>query len=204
MALRWASEYGWEGESWRLRRRACSGLSCGCREVFADRRASAVRARRATSAADRDAYSRIYGKALARWGEQQLLLRVALVRAAPPARPAHRRAPAGDAERWQHHRRQSYLCRKRHASCRRAASLAQSPRLRTASLLVHEMMLEACLRSLAWFDHIPSAGHDGRRVFKECMGAVGLPSPVIVCSEARAPLLGCALCQGRDRDDARA
>jgi len=55
------------------------------------------------------------------------------------------------------------------------------------------MALAACLRSLAWFDLNPSGGHAGVEVFRERVGTVAPPSPVIVCGETRAALVDRAL-----------
>ena len=75
----------------------------------------------------------------------------------------------------------------RHVSYWHAAALSEFFALRPANLLVHEMVFDACARGLRWFDLNPSGGHEGVRTFKERVGAVAVPSPVVVRDRAAVP-----------------
>lgn len=181
--------------------RASHGHACAVRKAQRE----GVRVRRATSAADWEAYLRIYEEALARWGER------ASSRYGPRLFELLRRRGTPGVELWLATLHEGSiiaggLCLygPRHASCWHAASLSQFFSLRPANLLVHEMTLDACLRSLAWFDLNPSGGHDGVRIFKERVGAVALPSPVIIYGKTRAALVDRALRLARGRVDGRA
>lgn len=51
---------------------------------------------------------------------------------------------------------------------------------RPVNLLMSEIASDAARRGKTWFDLNPSGGHEGVRVFKERMGGVPVPSPVVV------------------------
>ncbi len=59
----------------------------------------------------------------------------------------------------------------RHVYCWHAVALSEFFELRAANLLVHELLLDVCGRSLEWFDLNPSAGLEGVQTFKQRVGA---------------------------------
>jgi CelD/BcsL family acetyltransferase involved in cellulose biosynthesis len=51
--------------------------------------------------------------------------------------------------------------------------------LRPVNLLMSEIASDAARRGKTWFDLNPSGGHEGVKEFKERMGGVSAPSPVV-------------------------
>jgi hypothetical protein len=136
--------------------------------------------RPAQDASDWEAYDRIYDQALARWGD--------------------RATSRYDARLFDLLRQQGAPCVElslvtrddgviiagglclygpRHVSYWHGVSLREHFGLFPSNLLVHELSLNACNRSMDWFDLNPDGGHAGVRDFKERVGAIALPSPVI-------------------------
>lgn len=165
--------------------RASHGHACAVRKAWRH----GVSVRVAASPDDWAAYYAIYEASLARWGAR------ASSRYGTALFEALRRRGTPGVELWLAELDDGLivaggLCLygPRHASYWHAAALAEFFELRPANLLVHELMIDACLRSLEWFDLNPSGGHAGVRTFKERVGAVAVPSPVIVRDRASAPL----------------
>ncbi len=168
--------------------RASHGHASAVRKAC--RRGLAVR--RAGSPEEWEAYYRIYEASLIRWGASETS------RYGESLFEALRRRGSPDVELWlavldEETIVAGGLCLygPRHVSYWHAAALSEFFELRPANLLVHELLLDACGRSLEWFDLNPSAGLEGVQTFKQRVGAVTLPSPVIVREGGRDAALGC-------------
>ena len=165
--------------------RATHGHACAIRKA----QRKGLRVRLADCAQDWDQYYKAYEASLARWGD-----RTSSRYGAELFELLRRRGSPG-IELWLATLDDETiiaggLCLygPRHASYWHAAALSEFFPLRPANLLVHEMVLDACGRGLRWFDLNPSSGHEGVRTFKERVGAVAVPSPVVVRDRATLPL----------------
>ena len=137
--------------------------------------------RRATTAADWEAYFSIYESTLARWG------RNASSRYDGSLFEILRRRGEPGVTLWLVELKNGTivsgavtLSAPHHVVGWHMATLAEHFQLRPANLLVHEMARDACERSLDWLDLNPSGGHEGVRVFKERCGGQAVACPVIV------------------------
>ncbi len=61
--------------------------------------------------------------------------------------------------------------------------------VRPVNLLMAEIASDAARRGKTWFDLNPSGGHEGVKEFKERMGGVSVPSPVVVTPTPQPRLL---------------
>jgi hypothetical protein len=160
---------------------ACESASHGHQCAVRKAQRNGLAARRAESPADWDAYYAIYLEALGRWGED------ASSRYGVRLFELLRRRGSPGVELWLATLDDGViiaggLCLygPRHVSYWHAAALSEFFSLRPANLLVHEMVLDACARGFRWFDLNPSGGHAGVATFKERVGAVALPAPVLI------------------------
>jgi len=167
---------------------ACENASHGHQCAVRKAQRNGLRVRRAESAADWETYYAIYLEALRRWGEQ------ASSQYGAPLFDLLRRRGAPAVELWLATLAGGEivaggigLYAPRHVTYWHAAARAEHFALRPANLLVHEMLRDACLRGLDWFDLNPSGGHEGVRTFKERVGAVALPAPVVIRDRRRSP-----------------
>jgi CelD/BcsL family acetyltransferase involved in cellulose biosynthesis len=160
---------------------ACESASHGHECAVRKAQRSGLAVRRAESPADWDAYYAIYLEALGRWGEDASsrygarLFELLRRRGAPAVELWLATLDGGEIIAGG-----LALYSSRHVTYWHAASRAEHFALRPANLLVHEMLLDACQRGLDWFDLNPSGGHQGVRTFKERVGAIALPAPVVV------------------------
>ncbi len=168
---------------------ACERASHGHRCAVRKAQRNGLAVRRAATAGDWEAYYAIYLEALRRWGD------AASSRYGPGIFDLLRRRGSPGVELWLATLEEGTivaggLCLygPEHVSYWHAAALSEFFALRPANLLVHEMVLDACCRELRWFDLNPSGGHAGVATFKERVGAVAVPSPVIVRDRATVPL----------------
>ena len=165
--------------------RATHGHACAVRKA----QRYGLRVRRAESVADWEAYYGLYEASMERWGD------LTSSRYGPELFELLRRRGSPGVELWLATLDDGViiaggLClyAPRHVSYWHAAALSEFFALRPANLLVHEMVLDACCRGLRWFDLNPSGGHAGVATFKERVGAVAVPSPVVVRDRATVPL----------------
>jgi hypothetical protein len=139
-----------------------------------------VRVRPAQDASDWEAYDRIYRQALERWGGRATsnygarLFDLLRRQGAPCVELSLVTQDDGTVIA-------GGLCLygPRHVFRWHGVSLKEHFRLYPANLLVHELSLNACNRSMDWFDLNPDGGHAGVRDVKERVGAIAPPSPVI-------------------------
>jgi predicted N-acyltransferase len=68
-----------------------------------------------------------------------------------------------------------------------SATTRESLEARAMSLLVFEMLRDACRRRFSWFDLSPSGGHEGARTFKRNTGAESIPALVLRQESALTP-----------------
>jgi hypothetical protein len=165
--------------------RAGHGHECAVRKA----QRNGLTVRRAESPADWEAYYGIYLEALDRWGED------ASSRYGASLFELLRRRGAPVVELWLATLASGEIIAgglgiyaPRHVMYWHAATRAEHFALRPANLLINEMVLDACLRGLDWFDLNPSGGHEGVRTFKERVGAVAMPAPVVIREHRRSPL----------------
>lgn len=150
-----------------------------------------VEVRRAESAADWEAYDGVYRDSVRRWRERSdstLEYGVPLFEALRLQDPAHVRLWLA----WHEGRVVAGTLCVAGPEVQvywHGATLEAAFEMRPSTLLIREIVREACERGVRWFDFNPSAGLEGVREFKRRFGTQVLPCPVVVKRSARTRAL---------------
>jgi len=165
------------------------GFSRGHRSAINKARRQGVAVGPATRRSDWEAYFRLYRASLARWGERATseygweLFGLMFESKSPRIKlwlAWHQHEPLAGA-----------LCfyAPRHAVYWHGAAAAEGFAARPATLLLTEVILDACRQGYRWFDFNPSGGHPGVEQFKARFGARSLQADVIRLESRRARCL---------------